>query len=396
MRERTGTRVGLVIVLSIIFGLLAGGLGAFAVVTLMPQADSTAPILRLPQRGERTRGTGGTLDVTRGDVATSSVFVSAIEKLKPAVVNIDVFGDGQQNPWEQMFGQPPGRGGGGPTPPVGSGSGFIVDAEQGYVLTNQHVVANASRIDVTLADGRTLEAEKVGEDMMSDVAVLKVPAKDLTEAPLALDVELQQGEWVIAMGNPFREFPLTATVGIISALNRFMPMPDRQYSNLIQTDAAINMGNSGGPLCNIAGEVIGINSAIFSPTATYAGIGFAIPITDAMRIARHLIEDGGVPYLGVLMSELNPELAAERNLDVEQGVLVEQVTPGDPADQAGLSPNDVIQEVNGEAVTTSAEVQEQVLETGIGDKLELTVLRNGKPTQVAITVGRRPSPRPGA
>ncbi len=330
------------------------------------------------------------VSVTAPPVADSSgqAIARAAKRVNPAVVNIDNLArPGAADPFADVL-RPPGGG----QPVVrGSGSGFVIDAAQGWILTNQHVVEDAERLTVTLGDGRTLEAQLLGADQLTDVAVLRVPADRLPAAPLGRQAKLEPGEWVIAIGNPFREFPHTVTVGVISALNRNRQLPGRDYSNLIQTDAAINMGNSGGPLCNLRGEVIGVNSAIASPTGTFAGVGFAIVIDDALAIAQHLIQHGGVPQLAIAMRDLDAATAQRLRATAGQGVVVDRVMPNGPAAKAGLLQDDVILQVNGQPLREAGALQQAVLQAAPGDALTLTIRRDGRERRLKVTLGvRRP------
>ena len=325
-----------------------------------------------------------------GDAAVQQQIVTAVKRVDPAVVNIDVVGPKPgtlENPWADLLpspGQDPDRS------LRGSGSGFVIDSAAGLVMTNQHVVEEARSITVTLDDGRDVPATVLGADKLSDIAILKITADKLPEARLGVDAKLEQGQWAIAIGNPFRDFPHTVTVGVISALNRSMASRDRDYRHLIQTDAAINMGNSGGPLINLDGEVIGVNAAIFSPTQVYAGLGFAIAIQDAQKIARHLTEDGGVPWLGLRMYSLDATIAADLKVETKQGVYVSGVSPDGPAERAGLRSKDIITAVAGKAIDDADLLQQKVLDGHIGDRLDLTVLRDGKTRRMTVELGARP------
>ena len=233
-----------------------------------------------------------------------------------------------------------------------AGSGVIVDAAHGYILTNNHMVDGAEKIAVKLADGRELEAKVVGTDPDTDLAVISIQADNLTEARLGDSDAMQVGEWVIAIGNPFG-LDLTVTTGVVSAKGR-SNLRTATYEDYIQTDAAINPGNSGGPLVNLKGEVIGINSIILSPTGTFAGYGFAIPSNMAKEVMSQLVAKGKVTrgYLGFRVQELTPELAEGLGLPKgTRGVAVPQVEAGSAAEKAGLKPNDVLVKYAGKPVT---------------------------------------------
>jgi len=267
----------------------------------------------------------------------------------------------------------------------GTGSGFIIGSD-GRLITNAHVVDGAERVQVTLKDGKTYEGKVLGTDSFTDVAVIKIDAQNLPTVNVGDGSNLIPGEWAIAIGNPLG-LDNTVTVGIISALGRSssqVGVPDKRV-RFIQTDAAINPGNSGGPLLNSEGEVIGINTAI---RADAQGLGFAIPIETAQRIANQLFATGQAdhPYLGIHMVNITEDTRKEINksedfdfqIPQDDGVLVVRVIPSSPAAKSGLKPGDVISKVGGNQVKTSVQVQEQVDMSAIGSKLKVEVLRNGK------------------
>jgi len=281
----------------------------------------------------------------------------------------------------------------------GLGSGVIID-ERGYILTNEHVVEGADRITVTLPDGRSLNGEIKGTDPRSDLAVIKIDAQHLSVAPLGDSSRLRIGQWGIAIGNPFgfivHNPEPTVTVGVISALHRDLPRTsqrDRNYSDLIQTDAAINPGNSGGPLLNLHGEVIGINVAIFSTSGGSEGIGFAIPINRAKDIVAALIEGKKIVYgwLGVQMQELTPEVAAYYHLPDQQGAMIYDVVPDTPAAKAGLRDGDVIRAFAGTPIKNTRELMDLVGRTPVGKQVPLEIVREGRPLTITVQIGERPS-----
>ncbi|MCF7849526.1 MAG: DegQ family serine endoprotease [Kiritimatiellales bacterium] len=268
---------------------------------------------------------------------------------------------------------------------VGQGSGFII-SKDGYILTNNHVVNDADHITVTMNDGRKLTAKLVGTDPKSEVALIKVDDGDqLPFVPLGDSDGIDVGEWVLAAGSPFG-LAQTITAGIVSAKGRNIGIAD--YENFIQTDAAINPGNSGGPLLNIRGEVIGINTAIYTQSGGYMGVGFAIPINMAKQIKNQLIEHGRVSrsYLGIYIQEVNEDIAASFGLDESEGILVSQVMEESSAAEAGVKAGDVIVEIDGDKVGKLANFRNRVAATPPGSKLELKVYRNKKYRKVsAIT-----------
>ena len=289
-----------------------------------------------------------------------------------------------------------------PESTTGQGSGFII-SKDGYILTNNHVVGGADRVKVVLGDGRSLDAEIVGSDARSDVAVVKVDAEDLPVLPLGNSDEVRAGEWVLAVGSPFG-LSGTVTSGIVSATGR-NNMGITDYENFIQTDAAINPGNSGGPLVNLSGEAIAINTAIFSRNGGYqgigfaiptlvrsgpgAGLGFAIPINLAHDVCDQLIASGAVTrgYLGILIQPMSEDLAKSFGLDSSDGVLIGDVTADSPAAKAGLQSGDVIVQFNGKAVAEVGSFRNQVAATQPGQEIEVVAERDGHRQTMAVTIG---------
>ncbi|RME34290.1 MAG: DegQ family serine endoprotease [Gammaproteobacteria bacterium] len=271
------------------------------------------------------------------------------------------------------------------------GSGVIVDAGKGLVLTNNHVIANADQITVTLRDGRSLDAELVGTDPETDVALLRIPAEDLTEVPMADSDKVRVGDFVVAIGNPFG-LGQTVTSGIVSALGR-SGTGIESYENFIQTDASINPGNSGGALVNLRGELIGINTAIFSKTGGNIGIGFAIPVNMAKAVMEQLLEYGEVNRgkVGVLTQDLTPELARAFGLKRHHGVVIVEVEPGSPAEEAGLQPGDIVVAVNGRKVRNGADVRNFVGLQRVGSEVTFEILRDGKRLEKKVKLAPRES-----
>jgi serine protease Do len=270
-------------------------------------------------------------------------------------------------------------------PRQGMGSGFIVDAD-GTVLTNAHVVEGADEVRVRLIDRREFKGKVVGADKATDIAVVKIEAKGLPVVKLGDPAQVKVGEWVLAIGSPFG-FENTVTAGIVSATSR--SLPDGTYVPFIQTDAAVNPGNSGGPLFNLKGEVIGINSQIYSRTGGFQGIAFAVPIDVASNVKQQLLAHGSVQRgrLGVSIQEVSQSLAQSFGLDRPRGALVAQVEKGSPAEKAGIKPGDVLLGVNGKTVERSAEVPPLVAAVKPGTKATLDVWRDGKKQALAVTVG---------
>lgn len=272
----------------------------------------------------------------------------------------------------------------------GAGSGFII-SEDGYILTNNHVVGDADTITVSLDDKREFEAKVIGDDAQSDVALIKIDAKNLPTAPLGDSDEIDVGEWVIAIGSPF-ELNQTVTVGVVSAKGRNR-IGINDYENFIQTDAAINPGNSGGPLLNIHGKVIGINTAIFSRSGGYMGIGFAIPINMAKSIQQQLMSDGKVTrgWLGVAIQDMDKDLADSFQLDSVKGVLLSEVSENTPAGRAGLQQGDVLLSMKGKELNGVADLRNRVAMTAPGSKVNFTLSRDGKKKTIVVTIGEQPA-----
>jgi serine protease Do/serine protease DegQ len=269
----------------------------------------------------------------------------------------------------------------------GLGSGVIIDADKGYIVTNSHVVNDADEIQITLKDGRQLDAKKIGGDEASDIALLQIEADDLVEVKIADSDRLRVGDFAVAIGSPFG-LGQTVTSGIVSALGR-SGLNIENYEDFIQTDAAINSGNSGGALINLRGELIGINTAILGPNGGNVGIGFAIPSNMVENLVNQIIEFGEVRrgVLGVAGRSVNSEIAKAMELDINQGGFVEQVTPDSAADEAGIRAGDVIIKVNGKMIKTFNELRGKIGSIGAGKVVRLTVIRkDGKEKEYDVTL----------
>jgi serine protease Do len=340
---------------------------------------------------------GGAGPVTSSSVAPQS-FASIVKTVSPAVVSVHVVAavtpPTQAGPvLPGPFGLAPGQGGA-PEPELveGLGSGFLISPD-GYIVTNDHVVNGSRDIQVSLSDDRTFKARVVGVDKATDLAVLKIPGRGLPYVSFEDAAKPEVGDWVLAVGSPFG-LGGTATAGIVSAYAREI---GESYVSYIQTDAAINRGNSGGPMFDVRGHVIGVNTAILSPSGGSIGIGFAIPADLANRITRELIEHGKVTrgYIGAAVRTLSPALAEAAGLDsgpnAGKGALVVAVTAGGPAARAGLQRGDLVTAIDGQAVASSTDLVRKVADARPGQSLTLKVLRGGRSLDLKVQAGDRPS-----
>lgn len=333
-------------------------------------------------------------------------FVDLVEDNSPAVVNISTTQKIDASSWQNIqipqhgdlgelfkkfFNDGHGSQGQMPAPPQDAkslGSGFIL-SEDGYILTNHHVIENADEIIVRLSDKRELKAELIGSDKYSDIALLKVDADDLPVVEIGSSEKMKVGEWVLAIGSPFG-FDHSATAGIISAKGR--SLPSANYVPFIQTDVAINPGNSGGPLFNLDGKVIGVNSQIYSRTGGFMGLSFAIPIEVAMEVVEQIKTKGSVSrgWLGVYIQEITQELAQTFGLDKPVGALVSQVIKNSPAEKAGLKAGDVILSFNGTRIIDSSNLPPLVGRVPVGETAKLRILRDNKYKTISVTIEQLP------
>jgi serine protease Do len=389
-----------------------GALCAWAVshahVTFGPNAQAAPPQVEAATKSALPPPSAAQVADAR---ALSRTFAQVASQLSPSVVRISVTktekgpggmsrGRGRSpfkgTPFEHFFGDdgdddnPLGQG---PAPKErGTGSGVVIDPK-GYILTNNHVVENADEVKVTFDDGKSVNGRVVGTDPKSDLAVVKVDGVSVKAAKLGDSNNMQVGEWVIAIGNPFG-LDHTVTVGVLSAKNR-SGFQSGHYEDFLQTDASINPGNSGGPLVNLDGEVIGINTMI---AGIGTGVGFAVPSSMARPITQQLIEHGKVrrPYLGISMTDVEPFAKSLGKGAPEKGALVREVMPGSPAEKAGVKLGDVIEKVDGRPMEGSSAVQREVLTKKIGQKVDLSVWRDGKETHLAMTTAELPGDKEGA
>jgi serine protease DegQ len=334
---------------------------------------------------------------TAGAQVTGGSFAPAAQKVIPAVVNVftqqkvrNTINPALQDPiFRYFFGD---RLDPRPRQASNLGSGVIV-SPNGYILTNQHVVEAAEEIQVALSDGKTLPARVVGADPETDLAVLKIDAANLPAITFAEPNSLKVGDWVLAVGNPFG-VGQTVTAGIVSALGR-THLGINTFENFIQTDAAINPGNSGGALVDAFGNLVGVNSAIYSRTGGSQGIGFAIPVSIARQVMEQIIKSGSVTrgWVGIEVQDLTPELAESFNLAATEGALIAGVLKGGPADTGGVHPGDILLAVNGSKVMDSSSLLNLIAELRPGEAAQLTVARKQQVLKLSIRVGRRPMQR---
>jgi serine protease Do len=321
----------------------------------------------------------------------NNAIVQAVQKAGPSVVSIStVQVQIVRDPWFDLF-SPFRRGM--RREHYGLGSGFIID-KRGYILTNQHVIEDADVVKVTLATGEEFEAKTIGADYESDLAVLKVDARsDLPIAQLGDSADLLVGEWAIAIGSPFgfliKESQPTVTVGVISATGRSLQQNGRVFSDLTQTDASINPGNSGGPLVNCYGQVIGINTAIFSTSGGSQGVGFAIPINTAKQVISKLIQYGMVvePWVGVEYQELNKDIAEHLGSPVNEGLLISDIVAGSPAQKAGLMPGDIVVKIGDRSVRTLDEAAAVAKLLESDQEVVFRIVRTGEFQDIPVKVG---------
>ncbi len=353
--------------------------------------------------------------IAPGGVGVPGSFADIIERVAPAVVSIDVEGkaapsrtafegaspfgggqgdgdedeQGQDAPFDfhQLIPQQPSR----PAQPMqATGSGFFISRD-GYIVTNNHVVEGADKITVRTKDERTLKARLIGRDPATDLAVIKVEAGDFPYVSFEDRAKPRVGDWVVALGNPFN-LGGTATAGIVSALGR-QNVSDSSYVDYMQIDAPINRGNSGGPTFDLYGRVVGVNTAIFSPSGGSVGIGFDIPADVASSITRQLIADGKVTrgYIGAAIQDVTPDIASSLGVQAHQGALVADLTAGGPAERAGLKSGDLVMKVNGHEVTSASDLTRQVGLARGGDIIRLQIRRDGQVREIPVKSGIRPT-----
>ena len=374
--------------LTILLSVLAGGLTAYGVVKANEKTLDPVKVV----------GENGNVEYRTVNLAESDYpdFTYAAESAVEAVVYVEVTVQQTRrsqgiDPFEFFFGFGDGYGFGQPQSreAKGSGSGVIIRPD-GYIVTNNHVVAGASKISVTLNDNQQYDATIVGTDPATDVAIIKVDAQNLPTLPMGDSDQLRLGEWVLAIGSPLgAQLRSTITAGIVSAKGRSMPDGSGEFKieSFIQTDAAVNPGNSGGALVNKKGELVGINTAIVSQTGSYSGYSFAVPVNIVKRVAADLIDFGSVKraMLGITMQPIDKKIQEELKLNSMNGVYIYEVSKGSAAEEAGLKQGDVIIAIDGQKITDGASVQEKVNNYHPGDKAVITYIRDGKEYNADVT-----------
>lgn len=324
----------------------------------------------------------------QGTLGRPESFADASDRAMPAVVNITAITEHKaRNDREQRYYKFFGS----PDPSKSTGSGVII-SDKGYIVTNNHVIKGATKVDITLSDNRKFEAEVMGTDPSTDLAVLKITGKNLPVIELANSDQARVGEWVLAIGNPF-ELTSTVTAGIISAKGRDISILNGQYSieSFIQTDAAVNPGNSGGALVNTDGKLIGINTAIYAPSGTYAGYSFAVPINLVKKVMQDLIDHGEVKraFLGIMIQSVDSDMAKELDLAITEGVYVSELIEGGAAIKSELNTGDVITKINGILTSSVPKLQEQIGSRDPGDDIVVTVNRKGKAKNIVVKLKTR-------
>jgi serine protease Do len=383
-------------------GVIGGAIGAIAVEHRNAVASSAATIAAAPAPSNYVAPAPIAAPGTQVSMALPD-FTQIVSRMGPAVVNIRVMGStkaslsgraqrgpqfDEDDPFFEFFRRfqgPQTPRGQRDAPVFGAGSGFIVSPD-GVILTNAHVVRDAKEVTVKLQDRREYRARVLGSDPKTDVAVLKIDAKNLPVVPIGKSSDLKVGEWVLAIGSPFG-LDSTVTAGVVSAKGR--SLPDDSNVPFIQTDVAVNPGNSGGPLFNTRGEVVGINSQIYSQTGGYQGLSFAIPIDVAYRIKEQLVATGTVKHakLGVTVQEVNQGFADSFRLESPEGALVSNVERGGAADKAGLKSGDVIRKLNGQPIVASGDLPAMLSLAKPGDQVKMDVWRDGKIVQIGARLG---------
>lgn len=358
----------LILIVGIIIGSIVGGIfGTYLVFkapSVFPWATASRQVVQI--------STGNYTTLPFEPSAIEGSVESVVEKVSPAVVRIT----STQEVLDPFFLQI--------IPQEGLGSGVIISSD-GLIITNNHVIENANKIEVTLSSGETYKGRIIGTDPVSDIAILKIDVQNLPFATFGDSSRLNVGQFVVAIGNPYG-LDHTVTVGVISALERNIDLEDSTMYGVIQTDAAINPGNSGGPLVDLSGNVVGLNTMIYSGAQ---GLGFAVSSNTCVRVFDSISKTGKMewPYMGVQLTTMTEDLATQRNIPYISGVLVERVVAGSPASRAGIRVNDVITSINGKGVKTADELVKEIRSYEVGDRVTLGIVRNNENINVDVVLG---------
>lgn len=375
--QRSSGWIIVLVILGIMLGVVGGGIMGGLVGMYVARNNTPQVSAPVPQEIKAVSPAQAPA-VQNLTVNTTTELIDTVRQVEPAVVTV-------------VTNESVGNSFGGTV--QASGSGVII-SQDGHIITNNHVVEGGSSVAVIYSDGTRVPASVVGTDPLTDIAVLKVDGQVPAYVPFGDSNALNLGEWVIAIGSPLGNYRGSVTVGVVSGLNR--TVDGTQQENLIQTDAAINHGNSGGPLINLAGQIVGINTLVVRDTvggAPAEGLGFAVPSNTVRSVAEQLISRGRIdyPFIGISYSEVTPQLAGEMNLATKHGVVVTQVTSGSPAARAGLQMRDVIMAIDNNAIDEDNSLRSILFKYHVGDQVTLTVERGGQTIQVKITLIARPA-----
>jgi serine protease Do len=386
------------VILGSVAAIVLMGISAFALAPAVQTSDSTPPTREMAAAQPIARSTPPRMLENGAPFS----FADLVERVSPAVVTItsesietaaSLSADDLPAPFRDFFNQQ-GQGGRSRTPhkAISAGSGFIID-KSGLIVTNNHVIENSKKITVKLPDGRSFEAKLIGTDPLTDIALIKIKSdKSLPTVEFGDDRQVRVGDWVVAVGNPFG-LSNSVTAGIVSSLGR--DIGNGPYTDFIQIDAPINRGNSGGPTFDLRGQVIGMNSMIYSPTGGSVGIGFAIPSSVVHEVVAQLLAHGHVErgYLGVNIQSITPDIASTLNIATPKGAIVAEVVPGGPAAKAGFVQGDVIVALNGRSVEDSRDLTRHIASLPAGASANFTVMRGGQKRQITAAIGNRPDKR---
>ncbi len=377
--SRSSGWIVIIVILGILLGMVGGGIMGGLVGMYVAGNAASRDAAPVPQQ-VRAVTSGQAPVVQNMTVNSASEVIDSVRAVEPAVVTVI------SNLGGSSFGQ-----GNGQT--EASGSGVII-SQDGHIITNNHVIEGAQSVFVIYSDGGRADATVIGADPVTDIAVLKVNGKIPAAVAFGDSSALQLGEWVIAIGSPLGNYRGSVTVGVVSGMNR--TVQGTAQDGLIQTDAAINHGNSGGPLINLAGQIVGINTLVVRDTPggdQAEGLGFAVPSNTVRAVAEQLIANGRIeyPFIGISYTEINPQLAAEMNLTSKAGVVVTQITTGSPAQKAGLQARDVIVAINNDKIDENHSLRSLLFKYRVGDTITLSVVRDGKTLPVQVTLTKRPT-----